>query len=301
VPIEADASALQKLREARPDFCFNIAEGFGGPWRESWIPAILEELRVPYLGSDPLTLGICLHKARAKEVLLAHALPTPPFVVLEEPARRAPPFGFPAVVKPLHEGSSKGVRNDSLVRGPAELERQVARVLTDYGQPALVEKFLPGRELTVGLLGNGRTLEVLPIVGLNFAGLPAGANPIYGYEAKWVWDTPERPVELFECPARLSPELAFETAELCKEAFRVLGCRDWCRMDVRLDERERPAILEVNPLPGILPRPEEHSCLPTAARAAGMDFAALVHRLMRIGLDRCGLPAPREAVSPARA
>lgn len=297
--IEADADAYEKLRAARPDFVFNMAEGAGGPSRESFIPTILEQFGIPYLGADPVALGVCLHKAHCKEVLLAHALPTPPFVVWDAPGRRLPPFGLPAVVKPLHEGSSKGITDRCLVRSAAELTREVERITDVYRQPAIIEKFLPGREFTVALLGNGASVEALPIVEVDFGALPDGSNPIYSYEAKWVWDVPERPLDLFRCPADLDADLRLEIETICREAFRVLGCRDWARLDLRLDERGRPSILEVNPLPGILPRPEENSCFPKAARAAGMDYVALIHRVLDVARRRCGIPVSQEAAAPA--
>lgn len=272
VPIEADARAYDRLREAQPDFVFNLAEGSGGPSRQGLIPSILELLDIPYLGSDPLTLGLCLHKAHAKEVLLAHALPTPPFWVVDAPPRREPPFGLPAVVKPLHEGAGKGIAASSLVRTFGELCREIGRVVSLYGQPAIVEKFLPGRELSALLLGNGEDLTVLPLVGVDFESL---AVPILDFEARSL------PVQ---APARVPAELAFEVAELCKEAWRVLNLRDWGRMDLRLDERGRPNLLEVNAQPGLRGSPE---------------IAALAPRLLEIGLRRCGVHAPREAVAPA--
>ena len=298
IPVEANNQAYLRLKAARPDVVFNVAEGCGGPARESLIPAMLELLEIPYTGADPLALGLCLHKAHAKEVLLAHALPTPPFVVAEGPLRRAPPFGFPAIVKPLHEGSSKGICNGSLVHNSSDLTRAIQRVTKLYGQSVIIEKYLPGREFTVALLGNGPELTVLPLVELNFDSLPSGSNPIYGYEAKWIWDVPESPINIFECPARVERGLEVQIEELCKEAFRVLGCRDWCRIDVRLDDRDRPSIIEVNPLPGILPRPEENSCFPKAARAAGMDYATLIERVLECACRRTGVPFAQEAVTP---
>ncbi|OGG51744.1 MAG: hypothetical protein A3F84_07570 [Candidatus Handelsmanbacteria bacterium RIFCSPLOWO2_12_FULL_64_10] len=297
IAIEADDGAYENLRAARPDFVFNMAEGAGGAGRESFIPTLLERFGIPYLGADPTALGVCLHKAHCKEVLLAHALPTAPFVVWDSPGRRLPPFGLPAVVKPLHEGSSKGITDRCLVRTAADLMREVERIVGVYRQPAIVEKFLPGREFTAAMLGNGASLEILPLVEVDFSALPDGSNPIYSYEAKWIWDVPSRPLNVFHCPAIVEDDLRREIESICREAFVVLGCRDWCRVDLRLDERGRPSILEVNPLPGILPRPEENSCFPKAARAAGMDYAALVHRVLDIALRRCGLPVSEEAAA----
>src|SRR6185437_7103413 len=129
-----------------------------------------------------------------------------------------------------------------------------------------------------------------PIVAMNFASLPAGALPIYGFEAKWVWDTPDEPLDIFECPARIDPALhqAIETTVL--NAYRVLGCRDWSRIDVRLDAAGTPNIVEVNPLPGILPNPSDNSCLPKAARAAGLNYDELILSALHAAATRTGVP-----------
>lgn len=295
--IEANEEAYEHLRRRRPDFVFNIAEGLNGVSRESQIPAMLELLRIPYLGSDPLTLALCLDKSRAKEVLTYYRVPTAPFVVISsmnefEDAR----VKFPSIVKPLHEGSSKGIYNSCVVRNTEELEREVTAILTTYHEPALVEEFLPGREFTVALMGNGADVTVLPIVEIMFDALPKGMNPIYSYEAKWVWDRSDDPLQIFRCPASLSSELESEIQALCKRAYSILRCRDWTRIDVRLDAKGRPHILELNPLPGILPRPEDNSCFPKAARAAGMTYNQLINRVLDIAMARYGFVAPINAV-----
>jgi D-alanine-D-alanine ligase len=163
----------------------------------------------------------------------------------------------------------------------------------------VIEEFLPGREFTVALLGNGADVAALPIVEVNLDRLPAGAPAIYGFEAKWEWDTPDRPLDMFTCPARLSSagERAIRAVSIA--AFRALSLRDWARIDVRLDAEDRPRILEVNPLPGILPRPEQNSCFPKAARAAGMDHAALVRRVLDLAIERTGLRRGQRAADRA--
>jgi D-alanine-D-alanine ligase len=298
--IEADEEAFARLKTLRPCFVFNIAEGLYGPSRESQIPAILEMLRVPYLGSDPLTLGICLDKSRAKEILAYHGIPTPSFAVIAgmedfEDAR----VKFPSIVKPLHEGSSKGVYDSCVVRTPEELEREVRTVHATYGEPALVEEFLTGREFTVAILGNGDDARALPIVEIKFDALPPGANPIYSYEAKWIWDTVEKPLDIYGCPADLESGLKDRIETVCLDAYRILHCRDWSRVDVRLDAHGIPHIIEVNPLPGILPRPEDNSCLPKSARVAGMTYNQLINAAADIAMQRCGVAFPfrRQAVS----
>lgn len=288
--VEARHDFPLRIRAARPDLVFNIAEGFHGASREAQVPAILEMLGVPYTGSDPLTLALCLDKARAKEVLAYRGVPTAPFVVVEEAAelslaRQVP---LPAMVKPLFEGSSKGIRDDQLVRDWASLEDRVGRILGAYRQPALVEAFLPGREFTVALLGNGDGLRILPPVEIRFDVFPPGANPIYSWEAKWVWDRPEAPLKVFECPARLSSDEARAIEDLCRRTAKVLRLRDWSRIDVRLDAAGVPNVLEVNPLPGVLPDPAANSCYPKAARAAGLDYGAMVRAVADAALGRLG-------------
>ncbi len=298
VMIDANEKAYNKLVTHRPDFAFNMAEGLHGVSRESQIPAILEMLQIPYLGSDPLTLGICLDKSRAKEILSYYHIPTAPFSVVRsmhnlEDIR----LKFPAIVKPLHEGSSKGIYNSCVVHNPNELANEVKIILETYNEPALVEDFLPGREFTVALLGNGEDVQVLPIVEIKFDALPAGVNPIYSYEAKWIWDQRESPLDVFECPAKIDGALTHEIATICKHAYRVLNCRDWARVDVRLDAHGKPNILEINPLPGILPKPEDNSCFPKAARAAGISYNQLINTVLDIAMKRCGItPITQEAV-----
>lgn len=287
--IEADEEAYDRLKRLKPDLVFNIAERLVGPYRESHIPTICEILNIPYTGSDPLTLGICLDKSRAKEILSFHNIATPAFWVVEPGTPLPEEITLPAIVKPLYEGSSKGIRNDSVVVRRANLERRVREVQAHYREPAIVERFLRGREFTVAVLGNPPNLEVLPIVEIDHGQLPAEANPIYSYEAKWIWDRPEQPLEIFRCPADIDDWLKARIEDVVRRTCKVLRIRDWCRLDIRLDEEGQPNILEINPLPGILPNPEDNSCLPKAGRTAGYSYAALLHRVVDAATARYGL------------
>jgi len=143
---------------------------------------------------------------------------------------------------------------------------------------------------------------VLPLVGMNFGSLPSGALPIYGYEAKWIWDTPNDPLDIFECPARIDARLQSAIEDVVLRAYRVLGCRDWSRIDVRLDADGVPNIVEVNPLPGILPNPEDNSCLPKAARAAGIGYDELIQTALLAAAERnrISLHATRRPVLAAQ-
>ena len=291
LPLEADEDFPHRLRDARPDIVFNIAEGLHGPNREAHVPAICEFYGIPYTGSDPLTLALGLDKERTKEVLAARGIRTPRWTVAGGSAgglngRR---LRFPVIVKPLFEGSSKGIDSGSLRWDRKSTLERVRWVVEGYDQPALVEEFLPGREFTVAVLGNGPGARVLPPVEIRFDSLPEGAPPLYGWEAKWVWDTPEAPLSIFECPAPLDAGLlaAIENATL--GAYHALGCRDWARIDLRLDAAGEPHVLEVNALPGILPDPRQNSCFPKAARAAGLGYEEMILAVLDAGLRRLGM------------
>ena len=299
VRLEARDDFPERLRAERPDIVFNIAEGLRGPNREAHVPAICEFYGIPYSGSDPFTLALCLDKARTKEILRANGVPTADWALAREASDveriAARGWSYPLFAKPVHEGSSKGITERNLAADAPALRAIVRELLERYDQPVLVETFLPGAEFTCGVLGNGSAARVLPIVGMNFDALPAGAVPIYGFEAKWLWDRPENPLEIFSCPARIAEALRAEIEDVVLRAYTVLGCRDWSRVDVRLDAAGRANIVEVNPLPGILPDPSDNSCLPKAARAAGLDYDALIGAALQAAADRQGVVLRRSA------
>ncbi|MDH3268844.1 MAG: D-alanine--D-alanine ligase, partial [Ignavibacteria bacterium] len=158
--VEANNDAFTKLKELKPDIVFNFAEGLTGVNRESHLPAMLEMLQIPYSGSDALTLGICLDKSRAKEILTYHKIPNAKFLVANQKDDiKNANFDFPLIVKPISEGSSKGIFSSSFVKNTKELEDEINRILISYNQPALIEEFLSGREFTVAVLGNGDETE----------------------------------------------------------------------------------------------------------------------------------------------
>jgi len=292
VRLEATPDFPANLRAAQPDILFNFAEGMGGPSRESHVPAFCEFWGIPYTGSDPLTLGVCLDKARTKQVLVHHGIPTPDFQVVDGPAHIRRSLELPVIVKPLHEGSSKGISTRSLCKTWDEVEAEVARLVERYSEPAIIERFLTGREFTVAILGNDGDGRTLPVVELDFGVLPSGAPPLYGFEAKWIWDGPHSPLELYQCPARCTPQLQSRIEEIAMAAFKVLRCRDWARIDIRCDESDNPYILEVNPLPGVLPDPDNNSCYPKAARAAGLSFDEVILAVLRAAATRYGIRLP---------
>jgi D-alanine-D-alanine ligase len=289
IPIEADENAVENLKRSRPDIVFNIAEGRDGPNREAHIPAILEMLGIPYTGSDPMTLSICLDKGRAKEILFFYRVSTPGFQVVSSAREKIRLKKFPLMAKPLHEGSSKGVKNDAVVFTASDLKKKIDEITLQYHQPVLLEEYLEGREFTVSLMGNNGDIRVLPVVEIKFDNLPKDINPIYSYEAKWIWDSADSPLDIFQCPPDVGSRLNDKIEKIALKAYKSLRCRDWCRIDVRLDSKGNPNILELNPLPGILPRPEDNSCFPKAARTAGMSYNEMILNVLNIARKRYGI------------
>jgi D-alanine-D-alanine ligase len=263
-----------------------MAEGYGGASRESHIPSLLEMLNIPYTASDPVTIGNCHDKSRCKEILSYYNIPTPSFFITENIVNGYPKVKFPSFVKPLHEGSSKGIYNSSLVTSHEELNKEITRIKQNYDQPSIIEDFLDGREFTVALIGNGQNVRVLPIVEINLECLPQNFPKIYSYEVKWFFDTRENKLDIFTCPAKITDKLKNKIDEICTNAYKAMRIRDWARMDVRCNPDGEPYIIEINPLPGVLPNPDDNSCFPKAAREVGIDYDTLIQTVLNLAIER---------------
>ena len=276
IQLEANADLPHALTAAMPDVVFNIAEGLRGRGRESQVPALCELLGIPYSGSDPTTLSVCLDKALAKQMLRAAKVDTPEWQLLTTGREKLKPMRYPVIIKPNAEGTSKGITSASVVQTEAEA-RQAARALVErYGQPALVEEYIVGREFTVGLLGERRP-RVLPPMEVIF--VSPSATPVYGYEEKQS-DT-ER--VRFECPAELTPAELDKIRRAARDTFIALGCRDVARIDLRMTAEGRVFIIEVNPLPGLNPG---FSDLCVIAERAGMSYRTLIGEILSGALKR---------------
>ena len=274
----------------RPDLVFNLAEGRGvGRCREARMPAVLEMLGIPYTGSDPLTLSVALDKDCAKQLVRAHGVPTPEWALVNPDdlttiASRLSHLAPPCIVKPALEGSSKGILACSLVHSREELLPTIERLAEAYHQPILVEEFIAGDELTVGIVGN-RPPEVLGI--MRVVPQQATENFVYSLEVKRDWERLVR----YECPARLSPEDTQAVNEAALRAWHALGCRDLGRIDFRL-RNHVPYFLEANPLPGLSPK---YSDLILLARALAIEYPELIGRIVQAALDRLELREPAAA------
>jgi D-alanine-D-alanine ligase len=279
---------IQRLAEGdRWDLVFNICEGLRGIGRESQVPAILDVFDIPYTFSDPLVMGLCLHKGLTKLAVRSAGLSTPRFLVVERiedlqpwltPQRTTDCPPFPLFVKPVAEGTGKGVTPASRVQSEDALRQECLRQLALYNQPVLIEEFLPGREFTVGILGTGaeaRVLGTLEIV------LRDDAEPgVYSYVNK------EQCEELVEYRLVLpgTDHQVREAEQLALAAWRALGCRDGGRIDLRADAAGRPQFLEANPLAGLHPA---HSDLPMLATALGIPYVELIGQIVASAVCRC--------------
>ena len=282
--VEATENLPQWFLTHPVDVVFNIAEGTHGAHRESHIPAILESLHVPFTGSSSVTLALALDKARTKQLLVSEGLPTPPWQLFTHLRERLEPrLRFPLIVKPNREGSAKGILRESVVRDETALRPQLARVFDQYHQDALVEEFIEGTELTVGVLGN-REPQALPILEIDFSPCQRSGEFFYSwYMKEYQGDVARGLNPAFYCPARLTLELTAQIQTMAVSAHRALGCADVSRTDIRLRSDGVPFILEVNPLPGLDP---SESNLPIMTTAAGIAYPALINRLVEMALAR---------------
>ena len=279
------ALAARLVAGERWDLVFNIAEGVAGFGRESQVPALLEAYEIPYTFSDPLVCALTLHKGMAKQVARGCGVATPDFAVVTTVAEAAAvDLPLPLFVKPVAEGTSKGVTSKSLVSTRAALVEVCAELLAEYREPVLVERFLSGREFTVGVLGTGdgaRALATLEVL------LRAGADTsVYSYRNKAQWR------ELVEYRLLEAGALRSEVEDVALATWRCLGCRDAGRVDVRLDAAGKAQLLEVNPLAGLTPG---HSDLPIMAELEGVDYKALIGEILRCATTRLAAERARAA------
>ena len=306
--LEGDQTLYNNLQAVKPDICFNICEGHFGDSREAQVPAMLEMLRIPYTGSRVLTLALALDKPMTKRVLSYHGLPTPAFQAFErddEPLDPALPF--PLFVKPSREGTGMGVSAESIVHDETQLRTQLRRIFEKYNQTALVEQYIEGREVTVGVIGNLKPpvarrvpedeeapriltgLHIFPTLEVDMGAYPVEEAGVYTSRIK---------VELahdfhYICPAPLSEDVVEELNWLAAATFRVMGCFDVARVDFRFDanDNNKPYILEINPLPGLNPG---YSDLCVEAATDGWSYDRLINRILAEAIERYQLKPPRK-------
>lgn len=284
--IPGEIRYIQEILAFNPDICFNFSEGHFGTSREAQIPAILDAYEIPYTGSGVLGMSLSHDKAIAKRMFRGAGLPTPASILINDPYKIPKAnLRYPLFVKPASEGSSIGINENAVVHNETELKKQVEWVWNLVKSAVLVEEYIQGREFSIGVVGN----EVLPIIeiitptGFYSNSLKKNENDLYCV-----------------CPALLDKNTTRKLKEIAIRGMECLNIHDFCRMDLRLDSKQNPYILEINPLPNLHPDPRD-GFLILAANAAGWSYEQLVNRILLAALKRYDLilePATSENIVP---
>lgn len=285
--IEAENKDLfSYFRRRSMDIVFNIAEGKCSRFREAEIPAMLDFLKIPYTGSNTFSLNLALNKAFTKKILQAEGITTPPFkVFMQGDEELDDGLKFPLIVKPNCEGSAKGISVSSVVWDPESLYKKVKEIIEVYRQEALVEEFIYGRELTVGILENGK-ISVLPILEIDFSRCAKSGDFFYTWRMKEYQGNRDLGLDpVFHCPAHLDKETQERVKEIAVKTHQAVGCYGISRTDIRLDKNNVPYVLEINPLPGLDP---SASNFPLMAYAAGMKYEDLIEAVLLSASERKG-------------
>jgi D-alanine-D-alanine ligase len=275
---------ISYFKKNRVDMVFNIAEGKCSKFRECEVPAVLDYLNIPYTGSDTFSLALAMNKALTKKILRAENIPTPYFQTFSKGNEELDPeLKFPLIVKPNCEGSAKGINKSNVVNNPEELFKKIKETINLYKQSALVEEFIEGRELTVGILENGKT-TILPILEIDFSSCSGSGEYFYSWRMKEFQGNKELGlVPTFHCPARLDKDTEERVKEVALKTHRAVGCVDISRTDIRLNKDNIPYVLEINPLPGLDPK---ESNFPIMAYAAGMKYEDLIEAILISASER---------------
>jgi D-alanine-D-alanine ligase len=272
---------LERIRDLGVDIVFNITEGRGSRNRESQVPVMLEMFGIPFVGADGLTLGLTLDKLLAKKIFLSENIPTPGFFE----ARNIYDFNpdglkFPLFVKPRYEGTSKGLTEKSRVENIDKLKQQVDYILKAYKQPALIEEFICGYEYTVAIVGND-PIEVFPPVLTKIDGREKAGELFYTYQRVLLSDS----IEYVFDPPQLNKDLKIKIMELAKRTYEAVECRDFGRVDFRVDEENNPYVLEINPLPSL----SVEDVFMTIAKGLGITYSQMLGKILDSAFRRYGV------------
>jgi len=271
----------QRVKTLNADVLINLCEAFlGRPQLEANVAAALELLGVPFTGNDSRTLALCLNKFKTKAVLKSFGLPTAAAVLTETPDQKID-LPFPLIVKPNTEDASLGIGPDSVVRDEEALRRQLSHISEVFGEPALVEAFIEGREFNVAVY-DAEKPEALPVSEIDFTGMPEGQPNICGYAAKWLPDDVLYKTTPPICPAQIDDALRTKLQDIAVKAFCACSCRDYARVDFRVDKKGRPFVLEVNPNPDI----SLNAGYVRGLGAAGIDYKTFWKQMIEKAISR---------------
>ncbi|MFC1568780.1 ATP-grasp domain-containing protein [bacterium] len=271
---------IHEIQTYKPDVIFNLCEGFQGLAQfELHMAALWELLNIPYTGNTPITLGLAQDKVLTKRILEAKKIHTPAYQVFKRVPEKVI-LEFPLIAKPSREDASLGIGAHAVVHTISELKQSVEKILKKYSQPVLVERYIPGREFNVSLMGDPP--KVLAISEIDFSSFSETELKITSYEAKWMPDHPLYQKTPVHCPAHISYELKERLEDVALQVYTLLGGRDYGRVDTRVDLEGRIYVLEFNPNPDISP----DAGFSKAVRAAGLSYSDFIGELVRIAMDR---------------
>ena len=277
---DVNEKTFEMLRNSDFNLAFNVCERFNGnSYMEPHVAAMLELLGIPYTGSGPLALSLCMNKPRVKDILLQNSIPTPKFQIFYSKNKKLnPDLKFPLIVKPVAMDNSIGITEESIVYDERVLAKKVASINRVYNQPAMVEEFICGREFAVAVLGNNGNAKALPISEFIFP----DDKSILSYNAKWDFKSDEYIYTPEICPAQIPKYLEQRMKKIALDVHRILEVRDYSRIDLRLGEDGTPYVLEMNPNPGI----SADNTIPKAAKSLGITYDEMINEILCRGLER---------------
>ncbi len=283
-----DDNIITKLKKEKVDLVFNLCNGIRGDSRLSQFPAILEYIGIPYTGSSPLGHALAYNKIYSCRLFKEAGVSTPKFTYvydLEEVENLN--ITFPVLIKPNDEGSSRGIHEDSLVFNMKDLRKRVEKDLKVYNPPIMITEYIEGREFTVGVIGNGKNVNTLPILEVDFSDLPKHLNNFYSFEVKFHYADKTR----FYVPARLKKKSKEKIEKTAIKAYNALGIKDYARVDIRLKDEDTPYVLEINSLPGLM---KDHSDITKMAKACNLGYKGLIMNIVRNAVERYDLDKKME-------
>jgi D-alanine-D-alanine ligase len=284
LPVYNARRFINDILNLKTDLIYNFCEMVELESQEEVFAAGLFELvKVPYTGAPPMTLGLCLDKAKTKIILSHYGIPTAKFDLFNESIDGCKKINlrFPVIVKPVREDASTGINEKSVVYDRKEIEERVEYIIKMFKQPALVEEFIDGREVNVAILGNNPPV-VLPISEIDFSHLPSHLPKIVSYEAKWIPNTDYYEKTIPICPAPLEPELERKIKDIALSCYKIMGCRDYARVDMRIDKEGNPYVLEVNPNPDL----SRNAGFMRSASVYGLTPEETIVKIAEIAIER---------------
>ncbi len=283
LPVNSDIkSAMKKILHYSPDLIFNFVESVEGNSNlESYVAGLFDLMEIPYTGNGPISLGNCLIKSRTKQILQSHGVRTPKHMIAhvnQYPEKNNFLLKFPVILKLAREDASIGISELSVVDNLDSLKERLEYLFTSFNQEVLMEEYIDGRELNVAILGD----QILPISEIRFDGLPEEFPKIVTYEAKWSPESVYYKNTVPRCPAPLDDNLRQKIEKMALEAYDALECRDYARVDIRLNQRNVPYVIEVNPNPDISP----DTGFVRSAAAVGIGYDELLFKISTFALKR---------------